>query len=120
MTTVEYTYCDDLISDLHKDAYGYRPREGFFQRWQEATPAEKQEQWDWLCQVVERVLEEEAAQEKVSVACFEELVAETISLGAGDRETALRWIMEGSICNGDWEFLCYEYGLPYGYFKKVA
>ena len=120
MSTTEYTYCDDVISDLHKDAYGMRPGEGFWQRWSEATPAEKQEQWDWLCQVLERRMEEEAAQEKVCVERFEQHVLNTICMGARDRETALRWIMDASICNGDWEFLCYEHGLPYGYFKKVA
>ncbi len=22
------------------------------------------------------------------------------------------------VCNGDWEFLCYNLGLPYGHFNK--
>ena len=42
MTEKTYTFCEDSISDLHKDAYGMRPGEGFWQRWREATDDEKQ------------------------------------------------------------------------------
>lgn len=114
-----YTFCDDSISDLHKDAYGMRPGEGFWQRWSTATDDEKQEQWDWLVQVLARVMEEEAAMQKACVEKFERLVSDTIATGARDRETALRWIMDSSNCDGDWEFLCYEHGLPFSYFKKA-
>ena len=43
---------------------------------------------------------------------------EIFQAGAGDRETALRWIMDASDCDGDWEFLCFHHHLPYGYFKQ--
>lgn len=116
----QYTYCNDQISDLYKDAYGMRPGEGFWQRWQEATDAERQEQWDWLLAVLERRIEEDRQLEKLCVEKFEALVSSTIQAGAGTRETALRWIMDSSDCNGDWDFLAYEHGLSYGYFRKVA
>jgi hypothetical protein len=41
-------------------------------------------------------------------------------MGARNRETALKWIMDASNANGDWEYLCHELGLPYSYFKQVA
>ena len=116
-----YTFCEDTVSDLFKDVYGMRPGEGFWQRWAEATDDEKQEQWDWLIQCLDRVMREEAFAKERAIANFEDLVSKTIESGAGDRETALRWIMQGSShANGDWEFLCYEYGLPYHYFRKAA
>ena len=49
---------------------------------------------------------------------FEQHVINTMCMGARDRETALRWIMDASTRNGDWEFLCYDLGLPYGHFNK--
>jgi hypothetical protein len=58
--------------------------------------------------------------EKEAVAKFEQHVTNTICMGARDRETALRWIMDASNANGDWEYLCYDLGLPYHYFRKVA
>ena len=56
-------------------------------------------------------------------------IEDTIKTGAGNRETALRWIMDADLggvdvdaanANGDWEYLCYLNGLPYGYFKQAA
>ena len=116
----QYTFCDDSISDLYKDAYGFRPGVGFMERWDSATDAERQAEWDWLVAVVEREIEAETALKQASVAKFEDLVAETITTGARDRETALRWIMDASNCQGDWDFLAYDLGLPHGYFRKAA
>jgi hypothetical protein len=41
-------------------------------------------------------------------------------MGAGNYETALRWIHEADGTDGDDEYLCYHNGLPYGFFKKAA
>jgi hypothetical protein len=62
-----------------------------------------------------------AAREKQAIVDFETLVANTMANGAKNRETALRWISEADpMASGDWEFLCYAHGLPYGYFLKAA
>ena len=55
-----YTFENYLISDLHKEAYGFRPTQRFFDDWDGYTDAEKQEVWDSL--VV--TMEENAAMEK--------------------------------------------------------
>jgi len=60
------------------------------------------------------------AAETEAIDRFEQHVTNTICMGARDRETALRWIMDASNANGDWEYLCYDLGLPYHYFRKVA
>jgi hypothetical protein len=57
------------------------------------------------------------AAEAEAVKKFEQHVTNTICMGARDRETALEWIMQASNANGDWEYLCYDLGLPYHYFK---
>lgn len=115
-----YTFCEDTISDLFKDVYGMRPGVGFWERWAEATEDEKQAEWDWLCDALERVIEEDKKQREQNIVRFGQRIQEVIDSGAGDRETALRWIMEADECNGDWEFLCFCNGLPYGFFKKAA
>ena len=43
MTNEIYTYDENIFSDFHKDAYGFRPRD---HRFYDATPAEKQVIWD--------------------------------------------------------------------------
>lgn len=84
-----YTYSEDIFSDLHKDAYGFRPRGHEFY---DAAPERKQEIWDYMCQVVEDNIAAEREHEARALRDFEAEVANTIALGAGDRTTALRWM----------------------------
>lgn len=118
--TKSYTFCEDTVSDLYKDAYGIRPGEGFWTRWETATNDEKQEEWDWLVATLDRVTAEQNQQTERNIVRFGKRIQEVIDAGAGDRETALRWIMEADQCNGDWEYLCYCNGLPYNFFRKAA
>lgn len=106
-----------FYSDFHKDLYGFRPRPSQ-ELWESMEYLEAQ--IAQLHQAAPAIIAAEEQAQDERTAEFEKLVTETIQLGAGDRETALRWIMDASDCNGDWEFLCFEHGLPYGYFKKVA
>ena len=107
-----------IFSDIHKDVYGYRPR------WQST------EQWnslEWLKeQVAEledallRQEEEKVSEEAAAIEAFEARVLGTRAAGAPDRETAIRWIAEAYEIEGDWDYLCYQLGLPYGYFKDIG
>ena len=119
-----YTYDDNLVSDLHKDAYGFRPTEGFWIRWENSSEAQKQEEWDYLCKTLDRELEYEARAKEVAVAEFEERVAGLLEVGAADRAQAIRWIAQGLGIKEDapWpvaEELEYELGLPYGYLPRT-
>jgi hypothetical protein len=116
---MDYTFDNDTVSDLHKDAYGFRPSELFWEEWIGATDAERQAIWDSLERALEVSMEIERETEQRAIDRFEALVQVNIDAGAEDRETALRWIMDNTKCNGDWEFLCWEYGLPYRYFERA-
>ena len=35
------TFCSDIVSDLYKDAYGFRPGLSFIETWNEMSDAEK-------------------------------------------------------------------------------
>jgi hypothetical protein len=115
---MDYTFDNDTVSDLHKDAFGFRPSELFREEWIGANEAQKQEIWDSLERALEVSMEIERENEQRAIDRFEALVRVNIDAGAKDRETALRWIMDASRANGDWEFLCWEYGLPYRYFER--
>jgi phage baseplate assembly protein W len=106
--------CREAYSDMFKDVYGFRPRGQDF-GW---TLEQYEEEFEYLDRALELRLKEEAEEQNVAVAAFEARVDEVIKLGAGDRETALRWIMDGSEAGGDWEYFCFLTSLPYGYFKK--
>ena len=113
MTALEQAQC--MHWDMYKDAIGIRPRGIDTSTW---TMEDFDKEFEYLGKVIEREEADRREAEKGAVRDFEARVGEFINLGAGDRETALRWIMEADKCNGDWEFLEYENGLPYGYFKK--
>ena len=84
-----YTFDIEIFSDLYKDAYGHRPRNHPFY-W--ADDAEKQQIWDRVVEDVNDAIRREREEAEAAVVEFETLVAKTIDLGAGDRETALRWL----------------------------
>lgn len=115
MNTVQFTYDENIFSDLHKDAYGFRPRAHEFY---EATPERKQQIWDATVKDLECAMAEDKARQDNAVQDFEKSVASLITKGAGDRATAIRWIIEATtFTKADLMYgggyLCYEFGLPY-------
>lgn len=110
---------DDLygyISDASKDAQGFRTRYDI----SDMTIEELMVEADyWEGRVIEAI-EEERAREKVAIAEFEKAVANTIAIGAGDRETAIRWLKgDDEWYINDESYFEYSYGLPYGYLSGV-
>jgi hypothetical protein len=91
-----FTYSDDCFSDLFKDVNGFRPRGSLMDDWNDRTPRQKQELWNALCDELEENSKAEAASAKALVAEFETWINSTIELGAGNRESALRWITSES------------------------
>ena len=84
-----YDFDDNIFSDLHKDAYGFRPRGHEYYK---ALPARKQEIWVKVCEDLEAAQEEEARREQEAVAEFKAQITKVIEAGAGNRITALRWM----------------------------
>lgn len=118
MTEV-YTFCEDTVSDLHKDAFGFRPSQNWWGFWNSCTDAEKQQEWDKLCDALERSIEREKEDEKYAIEKFEGMIAKSIAAGAKDKETAMRWAMEASDANGDWDYFAWLNGLPYSYVQEM-
>jgi hypothetical protein len=114
MTVLEQMQCQ--FWDMYKDAYGVRPRGIDTSAW---TEDDFEDEFLQLGEHIRQAEDDRVAMEMASVKRFEARVAQVIECGAADRETALRWIMEGSDCSGDWEYFSYCNGLPYRYFNKV-
>ena len=103
--------------DMHKDAYGVRPRCIDTSAW---TIEDFEAEFVILGQAIaEAEIERQTSEEKATVV-FEQRIQSLIQLGAKDRATAMRWIHEAEDTHGDDEYLCYTLGLPYQYFCKVA
>ena len=116
--TMTYTYSDELYSDFHKEAFGFRPRGDTYALWQSMTPDQKQDAWDYMGRVCDSNDREEKARQTKSVARFEARIADTIAMGAGDEATAMRWIFEADGVTAQdmlygGSYICFEYDLPY-------
>ena len=105
-----------IYSDMHKDAYGFRPRFDYNTWTLEKFNAE--------FKLMGRIIEDDnkVKQENQAQAAhdFEMRVLSLLQTGAKDRAMAVRWIHEAEGSNGDNEYLCFLLGLPYSYFKKTG
>ena len=115
MSTLEQYACQ--YWDMHKDAYGVRPRCIDTSSW---TEADFEAEFVSLSQTIDANYKQQLAQEAVAQHDFEMRVLSLLQTGAKDREMALRWIHEAEGSDGDDEYLCFLLGLPYRYFVVDA
>ena len=113
-----FTFDENIVSDLHKEAYGFRPRGGFFILWNSASDERKQSIWDSLLVTAECNFNEEVESEKRNIASFEADIISNMEMGAASREDAIRWIVQGSIKSVHdlmygGEQICHNLGLPF-------
>lgn len=102
------------ISDASKDAQGFRERFDI----SGATTAALFAECDEWSRRVARALEEERRFEEQAVARFEQRLAEAVALGAADRATAVRWLMDAELSPEETDregYFKYLAGLPYEY-----
>jgi beta-lactamase class D len=115
--TVTYTFDEDIVSDLHKDAWGFRPSSYWWYRWNEGSDASKQSMWNSLIVDLEVAMANQKAAYDAAKSEYEARLAEYISIGAKDRATAIRWLVQSlELTETDkWygaEYICYTLGLP--------
>lgn len=102
-------------SDYHKDLYGVRPSLSSEDTVQGLLAAIAE-----LDKAAPAILAHEQELEALAIREFEALVAKTIEQGAGTRANAIRWLHEANGTEGDDDFLCWHFGIPYGYLKQAA
>lgn len=112
-----YDFSTELFSDLHKDVYGFRPRNHWFYD-PETTDDERQAEWDYLCNKLNEQIDEENAAKAKALQDLRDRVADLRTKGARDDQQALKWIVQSLnpsamdlAYGGDW--VCYALGLGY-------
>jgi hypothetical protein len=116
--TTTYTYDERIVSDLHKDTYGFRPCSGWWTEWKESDEAGKQAIWDMLLESLGETIAYERRLHEAAIEAFEARVDQLVGLGAVNRLMAIRWIVdsleltENDLCYGP-DYVCYCLGLPY-------
>ena len=118
----EYTYCEESFSDLYKDTNGFRPRGHRFYH-PETTPDEKQKIWDDMIVAHQIEMERYEEAQKQAERDFEAAIKTIIETGAGDRETAIRWMLEAECDEYDlrygFSYISYNFGISYDYQKEI-
>jgi hypothetical protein len=120
ITTLEALERDELatyIYEGHKDAFGVKGRHYNFEA---MSLQELKDEADYISRSVKEQMALEADMEKEAVDRFEKAIAEYMAMGAEDRETAIRWVLqaEGLENEHDPSYVCYSLGLPYEMAKE--
>lgn len=103
---------DDLCvySDLHKDVYGFRPRNFSF-----ASEAEFTEEFKRLCAQLEVVLDEEHAQKVAAAKSLKKRLRKLMADHNVDAVTALGWDFDAMDCDERYGWGEYAYATGVGY-----
>jgi len=114
----KYTYSDELISDLHKDARGFRPREGFWQSWSASSPEMKQVIWQGLINEMEEAETERLMVEQISLDKFRATLRNLMVEHRVSWVTALRWLMDAED-EPDMEHFLWKQGLSWSKIREI-
>ena len=113
-----YTFDENIVSDLHKDARGFRPTEYFWEEWTQSPDYAKQQIWDSLCRELSETMDRERLAQDMAMMQLHQRIRGTMLLGAKDEVQALKWIMEAEEFD-DYDlqygpsYFCYHFGLSY-------
>lgn len=112
-----YTFDSNLVSDLHKDAMGFRPSKEFMDRWSQASDNVRQLIWDGMLIALDRAKDAEAEAEQQAIEDFELGIDCELTHGAQDRDDAIsrlirRIVSDSELAYGG-EYVCFKFGLPY-------
>lgn len=112
-----YTFDENLISDLHKDAYGFRPSESFWSTFAAFNPDQKQALWDSMIADLNSSIEEDRKLQEEAVVKFEDRV-DNLMHDSTTRKSVVKWLMDADDVGGDVDYFEYLNNLPYGYLKS--
>lgn len=81
-----------FIYEGHKDAFGTKGRHYDFDS---MTMDELKAEADYISESIQKAIDAEKEAAQLALDEFEARINEIIEIGAGDRETALRWMIQG-------------------------
>jgi hypothetical protein len=113
----QYTFDENILSDLYKDIFGTRPGEFFWSEWDAADNDRKQAMWDAMVDELGREIEREQQEQLAVERHLERIVIPNIQsyLNGCSREDAIRHLHETYDTHGDVEYLEFNLGVRYGY-----
>jgi hypothetical protein len=118
-----YTFDENIVSDLHKDARGYRPREYFWKEWKDSNGFDRQAIWDGLTNELKLEMARERQAQLNAEIKMHQRIQGTMLVGAKDEVQAIKWIMEAEeFSDIDLQYgasyFCFHFGLSYSAEKE--
>lgn len=114
---MSYSFDDNVISDLHKDARGFRPSVDFMRMWNEQTDDQKQIIWDALIFELNEEIDAEKERDALAIAAFEANIKQIMEAGRVSRKTAIQWFVRSLDIPeeylDDTGYICHEARVPY-------
>lgn len=119
-----YTFDENIVSDLHKDARGYRPNEYFWEVWSQCGDDTRQVMWDNLLKELSQTMERQRHEENMAFITLHQRIQGNMILGAKDEVQALKWIIEAEeFSDIDLQYgpsyFCFHFGLNYSAEKEL-
>lgn len=103
-------FCIVTWSDVYKDAHGVRPRWSL----EGKTAADLDAMWDRTIEAADEAMDREETREIEAEIAFDAALDKLVALGAGNRRTAFRWMLDAEGISGeDMGYACYCLNLPY-------
>lgn len=110
---MEYTFDILTVSDLYKDAFGSRPSREWILKFHSMSDLDKQNEWDYLCNVmVENMNEERNSESRAYDAWMNRIndIKETNGISLSD---AIRLDMQAMESENDIGYYCFQLGVSY-------
>ena len=113
-----YTFDTNIVSDLHKDARGFRPNQYWWQQWTMCSDRQKQIMWDSLCDELDAEIEHTKKEQAKAGFDLCERIEKMYELGAKTEAQAIQWIIEAEEFSDmdlqyGADYFCYHFGLNY-------
>lgn len=110
-----YTLADDLISDLHKDARGFRPSQEWLDQWASSDEDVKKAIWDSIFLELTESMERDKKLAQLDLTMFMGEVESTMEICNCNEANAIRILAEGSDTDmsseQDFEHFLWERGI---------
>ena len=103
---------ETYIYEGHKDAFGVKGRHYDFKS---MSMDELKAEADYISRAVKEQMELEDQMEKEAIERFEKAISDNLAMGAEDRDTAIRWVLQAEGLDNEYDagYICYSMGLPY-------
>ena len=113
-----YTFDESIVSDLHKDARGYRPSECFWEEWSQCGDDNRQVMWDSLLAELNATVAAENDAQAAALANFETQLKAMKRSGAKTTRQAIKWIFHAEkLDRYDLQYgasaVAYHFGMSY-------